>query len=66
MAESCPSVYLWICLTGAATSEESKMRGWFYFRQGSLVRALKDGDPSFVQDAWSHFYFKANRTDFAQ
>lgn len=55
--QAAPSAFLWICLTGAAVSEDSQTRGWFYFRQGSMARALNVDDASLIQDAWSYFYW---------
>jgi hypothetical protein len=55
--KAAPEAYSWVCLTGAAASEDSRMRGWFYFRQGSMARALNVDDASLVQDAWSYFYW---------
>lgn len=53
--KTAPMAFSWVCLTGAAVSEDSGMRGWFYFRQGSMARALNVDDASFIQDAWSYF-----------
>jgi hypothetical protein len=54
---SAPIAYSWVCLTAAAASEESTMRGWFYFRQGSMSRALNVDNTSLIQDAWSYFHW---------
>ena len=51
---SAPTAYSWICLTGAAASDDCKMRGWFYFRQGSMSRALIVDNASLLQDVWSY------------
>lgn len=53
---SAPIAYSWVCLTGAAASTETRMRGWFYFRQGSMSRALNVDNTSLIQDAWSYFH----------
>jgi hypothetical protein len=52
-----PMAYLWICLTGAAASDNSRERGWFIFRQRSMARALKVDDSSLIQETSSYFYW---------
>jgi hypothetical protein len=55
--KAAPSAFSWVCLTGAAASEDSSNRGWFYFRQGSMARAFNVDDSSLIQDSWSYFHW---------
>lgn len=54
--KAAPSAFSWVCLTGAAASEDSSSRGWFYLRQGSMARAFNVDDSSLIQDSWSYFH----------
>ncbi|KAL2801821.1 hypothetical protein BJX63DRAFT_150491 [Aspergillus granulosus] len=51
-----PAVLCWICLTGAAASNDPQTRIWFYFRQAPAARVLNFGSGHIFQDElWSHF-----------
>ncbi|KAL2807904.1 hypothetical protein BJX63DRAFT_410930 [Aspergillus granulosus] len=52
--EACPFLFSWLCLTGAAASDEPRQRAWFYYLQGPVFMALVRG-PSCIQDVLSYY-----------
>ncbi|RDW63205.1 uncharacterized protein DSM5745_10316 [Aspergillus mulundensis] len=53
-----PAILSWVCLTGAAASNDARTRIWLYFRQAAAVRVLNvRGRSSFVDELWAHFYW---------
>lgn len=53
-----PALLSWVCLAGAAASDSTEIRIWFYIQQASAVRVLdiKTG-PGYLDDVWAHFYW---------
>ncbi|KAL2802862.1 hypothetical protein BJX63DRAFT_413781 [Aspergillus granulosus] len=51
-----PEVYVWICMTGAAAADNSRLRVWFWTKQLPIASSLTNySETSFYDDLWLHF-----------
>jgi hypothetical protein len=54
-----PEAFIWICLTGAAASQQNLERAWFVARMGPIVIALGTEELAAVKEGFSHFQWVA-------